>query len=1017
MMAVVPAQSLRVSEIKDPTILFERYNTEEIRAIERRVRGEIEQKKEELRQMVGERYRDLIDAADTIGEMRQCSESVVKSIQNMYSYCNKLKQTKTSPQINSKEETQKQSQEKFYTMAAQTKLLLEIPERIWSAMESSQYLQATQLYLLCCHLHSQLHLEGGGPHYSPVLTRFPILVRQVAAAGHFRSTILLDSKSLLRGRAVSDQAIAEALVSTMLLEDSSPRQALADFLLARKASIQQLLNQPQHGAGIKAQVCSLVELLVTTLYQAYAVFYMPPEGRLAETGLGSGLLFTTLENVTSSTSAAKGKKVLHEDMSAGSWFKYLPPSVTDFQPTLRTLAQPIQSEQLRDTLQQWIDTCKEDIRSGVSSLLVFVRSLKGLASIRDGVWDLLSSESISQHWATVCQGLLDEPLSLWDDLLQQLFLQRLQAITREGTESISSSCKQLLTSALHDLETQPSSSSLSSSLSSSSSLSGGGFGRGAHFESDVAAFLWSESAGDLQSDTAWVSVAQRAQQQQAKSGLSMKTQALTPCVQNFCSALDAKLKAQLDDLLHYLPAEKNGKDGAALSSSNTSVPPNTSTSSSSSTSSAFNRFRDAGAVEETLREHCLSCVRDVLASVRSELASAQDRCSGSAGPGSRLHRLGSVLFMARLCQSMAELCPSLRQCILGKQQGVVEVPGRGTPRQGRKLGKGGGAKAVEVSPAQAKWAGLKEELLNCCMEAYRIWSAALSKTVVERFSAALHSDSAGAILGTSTNWEELEIQEEAESGSSVVSKIRLPAQPSWYVQSLLFHLCLEVNRVGGHALPKVTLVELLKGCLEQLLGQYEMLTHNCKGKDVACLMTQNRALQLLFDVRYLSATLGARLEEGKSSRSQQDPRVQDVCDSLEGHIDPFDLDVFTPHLNSNLNRVSQRTSVLLGLLAGTEKQFSSRGNTVNTQEPYNILPLASSQIRFGLLPLSMTNSRKAKSATRGSDITRPLATPASTPAPQDSFRPGNLFRQLANQEEEQSSSSLFKLGWLSSMSK
>lgn len=46
---------------------------------------------------------------------------------------------------------------------------------------------------------------------------------------------------------MSDQAIAEALVSTMLLEDSSPRQALADFLLARKASIHQLLNQPQHG--------------------------------------------------------------------------------------------------------------------------------------------------------------------------------------------------------------------------------------------------------------------------------------------------------------------------------------------------------------------------------------------------------------------------------------------------------------------------------------------------------------------------------------------------------------------------------------------------------------------------------------------------------------------------------------------------------------------------------------------------------------------------------------------------
>lgn len=94
-MAEDHALPLRVSEIKDPAVLFERYNTEEIRRIERKVRGEIEQKKEELRQMVGERYRDLIDAADTIGEMRQCSESVVQSIQDMHQYCLRLKQSKS----------------------------------------------------------------------------------------------------------------------------------------------------------------------------------------------------------------------------------------------------------------------------------------------------------------------------------------------------------------------------------------------------------------------------------------------------------------------------------------------------------------------------------------------------------------------------------------------------------------------------------------------------------------------------------------------------------------------------------------------------------------------------------------------------------------------------------------------------------------------------------------------------------------------------------------------------------
>ncbi|XP_056609563.1 conserved oligomeric Golgi complex subunit 1 [Triplophysa dalaica] len=975
-MATVPAQSLRVSEIKDPTVLFERYGTDEIRAIERKVRGEIEQKKEELRQMVGERYRDLIDAADTIGEMRQCSESVVQSIQDMYRYCHKLKQTKHTPPPSGKaEQGQKQSQEKFYTMASQIKLLLEIPERIWSSMESSQYLQATQLYLLCCHLHDQLHLEGRGHLYSPVLSRFPILVRQVAAAGHFRSTILSESKSVLRGRAVSDQAIAEALVSTMLLEDSSPRQALADFLLARKASIQHLLNKPQHGAGVKAQVCSLVELLVTTLYQAYAVFYVPPDGQVSDTGLGCGLLFTTLENVTSITTG-KEKKVLDKEMSTGSWFKYLPPSVMNFQPILRTLAQPIQREQLRDTLQQWIDTCKEDIRSGVSSLLVYVKSLKALAAIRDAVWELLSSESISQHWSTVCQSLLERPLTLWDDLLQQLFLQRLQAITQEGTEDISSTSRQLLSSALRDLHGQ---------------VSAGSFSRGVQYESDVGAFLWSESQGDLLSDAAWVSVSQRSPQQ--KSGLSMKTQALTPFVQTFCSTLDSKLKAKLEDLQHYLPSENNNKESSETTPVQ-STPP-------------INRFMDAAAVEDVLRDHCLSCVRDILASVRSELANAKAKATGPS-------QLSSVLFMARLCQSMCELCPSLQQCILGKQGGLDFVS-RGTQRQGKKLGKGSSARVAEVSPAQAKWTCLKEELLSCNMEAYGIWSSALTKALVGSFAATLHAGTAGSILGTATNWEELEIQEETEAGNSVMSKIRLPVQPSWYVQFLLFHLCLEVNRVGGHALPKVTLVDILRGCLDQVVSEYEKLTQETQSKDGGLPLTQNRALQLLFDLRYVSVTLSSRLDEGRSSRSQQDPRIQQVCDALESHIDPFDLDVFTPHLNSNLNRLSQRTSVLLGLLTGTEKQFISRTNNINSQEQYNILPLASSQIRFGLLPLSMTTSRKAKSATHGADITRPLVAPAS--APEDSFRPGNLFRQLANQEEESAAPSLFKLGWLSGMAK
>ncbi|NWU07479.1 COG1 protein, partial [Cephalopterus ornatus] len=866
------------------------------------------------------------------------------------------------------------AQRSFYGAAAQLKLLLEVPEQVWGAVEGGRYLPAARLHLLGAHLRRQLQLDAPRARSSPVLARFPILLRQVAACSLGRSTILQESKALLRSRAVSDQAVAEALCAIMLLEDSSPRQALADFLLARKMTIQQLLNQPHHGAGIKAQVCSLMELLTTTLYQAHALFYTVPEGMSPDPALPCGLLFSTLESTTGQHPAGRGG-VLEEDLKLSSWFKYLPESVVEFQPALRTLAHPISQEHLRETLQQWISMCSDDIRAGVSSLLVYVRSMKGLAGIRDAVWELLSSESSSHNWEAVCRRLLDRPVSLWEDLLQQLFLDRLQTLTKEGFDSISSSSKQLLALALQELEVKQGSSALSKQI---------------QLEHNVALFLWSEGPGDLPADAAWVSVGQRGPF--ARSGLAMKAQALTPCVQSFCSALDSKLKARLDDLLFYLPAEP-------------SVPKEP----VGQPHSAFDRFADASTVRGLLRDHCVACIQHVLGCVREELQSAQGLLGGQPGPPGDA-RLNAVLFMARLCHSLPELCPHLQRCVLGQAGSADTVPKE--TRSNKKLGKG---KAQEVTPEQAKWQGLKAELLQQSLLAYQIWSSAVTKSLVQCFTHTLLLDTAGSVLATATNWDEIEIQEETESGSSVTSKIRLPVQPSWHVQCLLFSLCQEVNRVGGHTLPKVTLQELLRTCMAEVLAAYEKLMEQKQEKKVDTFpLTQTRALQLLYDLRYLSIILTAKGEEGKPSRIKQDSGIEKVVDFLEGHIDPFDLDVFTPHLNSNLNRLVQRTSVLFGLLTGTENQYTSRSGALSSQELHNILPLASTQIRFGLLPLSMSSSRKSKSTARS---TEQVQVAPVLPREDEASRPGSLFRQLVTEDEDTAAPSLFKLGWLSGMTK
>ncbi|XP_034954752.2 conserved oligomeric Golgi complex subunit 1 isoform X2 [Zootoca vivipara] len=968
--------------------LFEAHAVAELRAVERQVRAGIEGKREELRQMVGERYRDLIEAADTIAEMRLSAEHLVEAVQGLQQRRAKGRaggggggapHSGQPAARRSAVEAVRQSQEKFYCLAAQIQLLLQIPEKIWSAMESSQYLYATQLYLLCCHLQRLLQLDSSGTSYSPILARFPILARQVAAASHFRSTILHESKLLLKCQTVLDQAVAEALCSAMLLEGSSPRQALADFLLARKSAIQQLLDQPHHDAGIKAQVCSLVELLATTLYQAHALFYSLPEGMPSDPSLPCGLLFSTLETITSQHPAGKGITALKEETKLSSSFKYLPSSIAEFQPTLRTLAHPISQDYLRDTLQKWINMCNDDIRSGITNLLVYVKSLKGLAGIRDAVWELLTSESMSQNWETICHRLLDKPIFFWEDLLQQLFLDRLQTLTKEGFDDISSSSKELLVVSVQELEAKVDASAHNKHML---------------FEHNMASFLWSENPSDLPPDAAWISVANRSQF--TKSGLSMKAQAHSPRVQSFCSTLDSKLKAKLEDLLSYLPSDSSlPKDALRVQPRN----------------SAFDRFADAGTVEELLRSHCIGCVDYVLGCVREELHQARDVLQGCADA---LHnpKINTILFMARLCRSLGELCPHLKQCILGKSGNPESVLREPWPL--KKVGKG---KTQEVNPIKAKWQELKERLLQDSLSAYRIWSTAVAKVLVQGFTQSLLKGQAGSILATATNWEEIEIEEETETGSSVKSKIRLPVQPSWCVQSLLFSLCQEVNRVGGHTLPKVTLQELLKTCMTEVLAGYEKLSGASQEKKEGKLpITQNRALQLLYDLRYLNIVLTTKSEDMKGSRNKQDSRIEKEIDFLESYIDPFDLDVFTPHLNSNLNRLVQRTSVLFGLLTGAENQYTSRSSNLTSQELHNILPLASSQIRFGLLPLSMSSSRKTKSAIRNTEQKAQIPAAALLRA-EETFRPGSLFRQLAAEEEDTAAPSLFKLGWLSSMTK
>ena len=70
--------------------LFEKNKITSIQEIEKSTQEEIREKKQELRRLVGNRYRDLIDSADSIIAMRKSSAEIFEHLSSIEEHCRQV---------------------------------------------------------------------------------------------------------------------------------------------------------------------------------------------------------------------------------------------------------------------------------------------------------------------------------------------------------------------------------------------------------------------------------------------------------------------------------------------------------------------------------------------------------------------------------------------------------------------------------------------------------------------------------------------------------------------------------------------------------------------------------------------------------------------------------------------------------------------------------------------------------------------------------------------------------------
>lgn len=72
------------------------------------------------------------------------------------------------------------------SIIVQIKILMDIPEYIWSAIDDRDLLKASQLFILAQHIHYTLILQVG---HNPMKSKFPVVIKQWSSISNFRRII------------------------------------------------------------------------------------------------------------------------------------------------------------------------------------------------------------------------------------------------------------------------------------------------------------------------------------------------------------------------------------------------------------------------------------------------------------------------------------------------------------------------------------------------------------------------------------------------------------------------------------------------------------------------------------------------------------------------------------------------------------------------------------------------------------------------------------------------------------
>ncbi|KAF5323366.1 hypothetical protein D9611_005665 [Ephemerocybe angulata] len=464
--SLVSAQSSKQTfgfENVNPDELFSRYSVAEVKAIQQRLRTDADVKQEELRLMVGERYRDLLQASTSIISMAGSSQRVLEAIEECRGSIIAQEEPPMPSRTTAFGGVNDRHLQSLQLLSAHVKVLLDAPEHLWRLIERKNYLSAGWLFLFTRVVHRALAQQDDQDEDSwskvgiDVLAEFPLVQRQWDEVSSFRSQIIHKATLSLRETGLSPQAVCSTLVTLHLLDSRPLRDAFAALLTQRTKALSALIswkfdfNLPHSANGharfepnlnrstsrnpLSKDILSANEKALTaiidTVHTSRLIFQIPPSQELS-------LITSVLHAIQDDDPVELGLKSnipsdlvpsthsLLTNSSSSAHFLLLPPSLQAYKPYIDLTSSSLVYSQadFRQVLQDWLHKSTKSWRDASSNWLSELGSVGEIWSLRTSIRKLVSDSQLDSseksQLANTVDGLChDRITSVWKTTLSR----------------------------------------------------------------------------------------------------------------------------------------------------------------------------------------------------------------------------------------------------------------------------------------------------------------------------------------------------------------------------------------------------------------------------------------------------------------------------------------------------------------------------------------------------------------------------------------------------------------------